>query len=90
MYEIFLKNNFAKSCTIIGEDGGDADAPVWSETLSLCSFKLNDYSVWSRDRHCGGDVDEEGNELVDEFIKEFKLTINPQGVWEVVLISPEV
>lgn len=90
LYATVFKNNVATSCTIVGEDGGGADAPVWSETLSLCSFKVGDYSVWSRDRNCGGDVDEEGNEMVDEFIKEFKLTINPQGVWEVESLTPEV
>lgn len=90
LYATVLRNNAVTSCTIIGEDSAGADAPIWSETRSVASLKVGDYSVWTEDRNCGGDVDEEGNDMVDESTKEFKLTITPQGVWEVEELSAEV
>jgi len=87
LYGSVLRNNVVTSCTILGEDSSGADAPIWSETLSVLSMTKAAFSVNKEDRNCGGDVDPEENEIVNESSQIFNLTIDENGSWK---LEPEV
>jgi len=82
LYASVLRNNVVTSCTILGEDSSGADAPIWSETLSLLSLTKAGYWVSKRDRNCAGEVDAEENDLVDESSIDYILIIDAKGVWK--------
>lgn len=87
LYASVYKNNEVTSCTIIGEDSGGADAPVWGETLVLSSFENGKYTAVKFDRNCDGETTEDGEDVVTESSVNYTLSINPQGIWEVTSIE---
>ncbi|MBK9190671.1 MAG: hypothetical protein IPM77_03715 [Crocinitomicaceae bacterium] len=89
MYGTIIRNDHVTSCTILGEDSSGADAPVWGETLVLCSLKKDQMTAWRRDKNCDGEQDEEGNDIVDESENEFILSIGQKGNWEITAQKTE-
>jgi hypothetical protein len=82
LYGSVLRNGVVTSSTILGEDSGGADAPIWSTTVSLVSMTSQGVSVFKTDHNCAGEADEEGNEAVDVSTVDFILTIDANGVWK--------
>jgi hypothetical protein len=91
LYGSVLRNGVVTSTTILGEDSGGADAPVWSTTVSLVSMTSNGITVFKTDQNCAGEADEEGNEAVDVSTLDFILSIDENGVWkqEPIVVTEE-
>lgn len=81
LYGTIIRNGHVTSCTILGEDSSGADAPVWGETLILCSLTQEKMSAWKRNKNCYGEQDEEFNDIVEETESNFTITIDEKGVW---------
>jgi len=81
LYGTIVRNGRVTSCTILGEDSSGADAPVWGETLTLCSLSKDKMSAWKLNRNCDGETDEEGNDIVTEFETVYTISIDEKGVW---------
>lgn len=82
VYASILKDGQVSSCTLIGESSGGGDAPYWNENLIINSLYKDKFVVSKIDRN-GGDVDEEGNDIVDESITEYEISLSPDGIWVV-------
>jgi len=82
LYGSVLRNGEVTSCTILGEDSGGADAPIWSTTLILVSITKTGITVFKTDENCGGEVDEKDQDIVDLSHLDFILTIDENGVWK--------
>lgn len=80
VYLSTLKNGTITSCNLIAEFSGGGDAPYWSENLITAEIGENKIAITKSDRN-GGDTDEEGNELIDESLLRFELSLNADGTW---------
>ena len=86
IWATYFNNNEPYDAVLVGEISGGADAPYWSGTTTTAVITKEGAEVFTS-TESGGDMDEEGEEIIEKSESTVRYTLTSEAVFEFETIA---